>query len=370
MRRRIRVLIIMTAAFFMLGGCKGNVQEAKVERQKISGLKVLKAGLQKTPEYIHSSGTIEPERTAIISAKIMGVIESVKVKEGGRAAKGSLLLTISSREADEKIRAAEANFRAAQKALELAKENESLATMTEGRYKKLLDEKAISAQEYDTIRNRSRQALLGAQAAEEALKAAEAALDEARVYGGYAKITAPFSGIVSEKKADEGSMALPGNPLLVLQDTSALKIDIRADERYLGNVKEGMEAFVEIPSTGEKIQSRITEISRSIDPLTRTFGFKATLENNNIGPGMYARIKVPVSEKEALLIPEKAIVRKGQLTGVYAVDEANVITFRLIRLAEASDGLVEIISGLEPGERFVAEGIEKATDGGLFIEQG
>jgi multidrug efflux pump subunit AcrA (membrane-fusion protein) len=90
------------------------------------------------------------------------------------------------------------------------------------------------------------------------------------------------------------------------------------------------------------------------------------LSGAGLRSGLYARVKIPSGKKEALLAPQGAIVEKGQLTGVYAVDGQGIVTYRLIRTGKAYDGNREILSGLKPNDRIIVQGVEKARDGGII----
>ena len=84
---------------------------------------------------------------------------------------------------------------------------------------------------------------------------------------------------------------------------------------------------------------------------------------------MYAKVRIARGKKELLLVPRSAIVEKGQLTGVYAVDSQDVVTYRLVRTGKEHDGVLEILSGLKPNDRIIVGGMEKAVDGGI-LEKG
>jgi multidrug efflux pump subunit AcrA (membrane-fusion protein) len=81
---------------------------------------------------------------------------------------------------------------------------------------------------------------------------------------------------------------------------------------------------------------------------------------------MFVRVRIPVGKKEAIVVPAVSVVEKGQLTGVYSVDDKGVISYRLVRAGATYAGRTEILSGLSPGERLIVEGVERAEDGGVL----
>jgi multidrug efflux pump subunit AcrA (membrane-fusion protein) len=103
----------------------------------------------------------------------------------------------------------------------------------------------------------------------------------------------------------------------------------------------------------------------SVDPLSRTFLVKVEIKDQSLKTGLYGRALLPKGEKEKILVPRMAIVEKGQLIGVYAVDDNGVITYRLVRTGKVYGENVEVLSGLKGGERIVVDGIEKVVDGGV-----
>ena len=194
---------------------------------------------------------------------------------------------------------------------------------------------------------------------------ARANLEEARVHHGFTQVRAPISGIVTEKKIEAGSLATPGMPLYTVEDTSQFKIEAAIDEGLMKKVSPGMPAYVLFDKTGEKVNGRITKVVPSIDPASRTFLVEVTLQDRSLRTGSYGKVLIPQGKKEALRIPVGAIVERGQLTGVFVVDEKGIITYRLIKTGRVYDGLSEVLSGLSKGESIIVSGMEKAVDGGI-----
>ncbi|MEI8129325.1 MAG: efflux RND transporter periplasmic adaptor subunit, partial [bacterium] len=113
---------------------------------------------------------------------------------------------------------------------------------------------------------------------------------------------------------------------------------------------------------GKTLKTKITTVVPSVDPMTRTFKIK--LDTKGLNSGLYAKVQIPVGKKDAIAVPQAAIVQKGQLTGVYTVDENNIISYRLIKTGKNLGDKVEVISGLTDGDKIIVSGVEKAVDGG------
>ena len=237
--------------------------------------------------------------------------------------------------------------------------------MTFKRYSRLYEEQVISQQEFDQMETQAKVAQLEYERIAGSVERAQAGLDEARIFLGFTRIAAPFAGVVTEKRIDTGSMASPGIPLLVIEDTSQYKIEAPVDERLLSRIKPGMPASITLDATGEKIQGRIAKIVSSVDPATRTFRIEIDVKGSSLKTGLYGKVTIPDGTREIISVPIKAVVEKGQLTGVYAVDNEGIVSYRLIKKGKVSDGKTEILSGLKTGDRIITEGVERAVDGGI-----
>ncbi len=361
------VLLLCIATLLMAAGCKDKVKPGSVEvkRPVVTGATLAKIPLSQIDAYYETSGTVKARTTSVVAGRIMGMVTAVKVKEGDQVKAGDLLITIDDRDLAERSAAAEAGYREALSALEAAKQNKSLAEVTYGRYKNLHQEKVISGQEMDQIETQKKVADSEYERANEAVKRTKAAFEEARVYRGFANVTAPVSGLVSTKKIDHGSMAVPGAPLLVIEDTSRLKVEASIDESLSGRFKPGMVAYLALGGGSEKIRATVGEIVPAVDPASRTFTIRIYVQDASLKTGSYVKVLLPAGKKDALLVPKKAVVERGQLTGIYVVDDQGIMTFRLIKSGSTYGEKIEVLSGLQDGEKIVVEGVEKAVDGGI-----
>jgi multidrug efflux pump subunit AcrA (membrane-fusion protein) len=117
-----------------------------------------------------------------------------------------------------------------------------------------------------------------------------------------------------------------------------------------------------------KTEGKVVEIVPAIDPMTRTFLVRIELNGKGLRSGLYGKVKFPVGVKQAIFVPAEAVVEKGQLTGVYAVDEDGMVTYRLVRVGKQYRDMVEILSGITSGDRVIVKGVEEAIDGGVLKE--
>ncbi|MBI5056789.1 MAG: efflux RND transporter periplasmic adaptor subunit [Nitrospirae bacterium] len=357
--------IIIINAFIISCGEKIKPGENEVKRPLVKEVGIEEVRLSERNDYYETSGTLRSRNTALVSAQIMGEVKEIKVKPGDRVKKDDVLLVIKAPDISARVQAAQEAFEEAQRGLSMAGENKNLMEKTFERYKKLFDEKAISGQEFDEIKTKKDIAALEYERAQKGLKRAEAGLNEAEAFKGYAVIRSPLNGIVSEKKIDTGSMTAPGAPLFIIEEP-VYRVEVPVDEGLLSFINTGTPVDIVIDAIGVQTSGRVGEVVRQIDPLTRTFTVKIDISESAkpLQGGFYARAKFTIGKKSGLFIPEGAIVSRGELKAVYAVDQDGIITFRLVKTGKSADGITEILSGLNAGDRIIVKGVEKAVDGG------
>jgi len=238
--------------------------------------------------------------------------------------------------------------------------------ITYRRYKKMYEEKAISRQEMDQFETQKMVAGLEYERGQEMVKRAAAGLAEANIYLGFTRVTSPVRGVITEKKIEVGNMAVPGMPLLVVESAAGFHAEVTVDESFSGSLKIGTPVSVSIDALNRQMAGKVKEILPSVDPLSRSLTAKVSVGGPGLRTGLYARVRIPKGKKELLLVPRSAIIEKGQLIGVYTVDDQGIVTYRLVRTGREYDGRLEILSGLKTNERIIVDGLEKAMDGGIM----
>ncbi|MEO1784648.1 efflux RND transporter periplasmic adaptor subunit [Thermodesulfobium sp. 4217-1] len=343
------LFLLSLLAIFLISGCSSN-QPKKIESKTIEGVKLQTVNQGDLPNYLEATGTVKAKIISVITSKVMGTITSVNVKDGDSVSEGQVLLTVYDQDASERVRQAEKN-------LDAARLNMSLSNATYMRYRALYDEKALSQQEMDQI-------ITEKELAKANYERAVAAVGEAKVMRSFYTVTSPISGIVSSKKVDVGTTAMPGMPLLNVENTSSFELDANVDSKYSQDLKVGSNVGVKVESLPE-IQGKISEIVPSVDPMSRSFVVKIELGSGNLRSGMYGKAYFNIGTKKAISIPESALVRKGGLVGVYVVDDKGLVSYRMVKLGEKYGKNVEILSGLSNGEKIIVEGTENAFDGAI-----
>ena len=370
--RTIRSLIALGTVvllFAFAGGCT-EAEHGKLERTEIKGVTVDTIMRQSAPLIYEVSGTVKAETVSTVASRIMGEIRKIHVSEGSKIKKGQLLVTIDDRDMVQKVRAAEKGYEEAQSMVQSAMEQSILADKTFGRLKELYDKNALSEQEYDQADTKRKVSRNELERARSMVKRAESAMEEARLYLGYTKLIAPIDSVVIKKHVSSGSMAAPGTPLVTIEDPSAFKLEVNVDAKYHSVIKPGTGVEVEFPSLNEKCTAHVARVIPNINPATRTF--LVEIKSGDSKPegmrtGLYAKVRFPVGQDSVMMVPEGAIVRRGQLEGVFVVVDNNLVVYRLVRTGRAYNKMVEVVSGLNEGDRVITDGIDNAVDGGVLI---
>jgi RND family efflux transporter MFP subunit len=337
-------------------------REVQKERITVSGLKIERVKLSDL-QFLSFTGSIEADKRAEISTRLMGQVVYVGVKEGERVKKGQSLIRIDVRDVRSQVQMARSRLKQARENHKMALANFEAVKKTYDRFSRLLKEGAITQQEYDQIEAKFKSAQAQLKAAEEEIRLAEEAIRAASTNIDYGEIKAPFDGVVVRKFVDKGDIAKPGYPLLIVEK-SPFKVKVNLPESFLGKIKVGQRLKVRIDSVDKEFEAVVSEISPSVDTMSRTFTVKLKLEDNSsVHSGLYAKVLIPKKGKVTVLVPKEAVYRRWDFTGVWTVDPEGVLKLRLVRLGNRVGDYVEVLSGLDPEDRIVVEGLEKACNG-------
>jgi multidrug efflux pump subunit AcrA (membrane-fusion protein) len=361
----------------------------------VQGAKIETVQPTSVDDYYEAVGTVRARNSSVVAARIMGNVVALHVREGDTVRAGQTLIEIESREAGIQVQRAQAgvreatdaldeadrNIRAAESAREAARANEKLATTTFNRYQTLFARRSVSPQEFDEVRAKLEVASAESERAERFLQATKAKqkqvlarLDQAksdvsnaRVYVGYAKLTSPINGVVVSKQTDVGYLATPGTPLLTIENNSRYQLEVSVEESRLGTIHPGDRAQLEIEALGNKeLSGSVEEIVPAADPNSRSYIVKLGVPNvagAHLRSGLYGKARFISGQRQALAIPKTAINQRGQLTGVFIVDQSGLARLRLIKTGRAFGERVEILSGLNAGEEVLIEGPPTIQDG-------
>lgn len=348
-----------------LSGCSNDKQQAKPPTEEVRGVALLVAQRTTVPDYVEATGTVRATQSAQLASQVMGTITRVNVHEGDAVRRGQVLVTIDEAQSKAGYQSANAGLQASQQTIAAADADYALAESTMRRYQTLFDKKSVSPQEYDEVKTRLAAAKARRDAAHAGSVQAEASVSEASTAMGFTKIRAPFDGLIVAKLADTGAMAAPGVPLLTLEDPSHFRLEAMVDESEIGLVRLGATVPVVIDSlSNPTIAGKVVQIVPAADPASRTFTVKIDLPANpQMRSGLFGRARFPRGERESILIPQTALLHRGQLDAVYVVGKDEIASLRYVTLGKPSGSDIEVLSGLENGERVVAQAGERELSG-------
>jgi RND family efflux transporter MFP subunit len=338
---------------------------AGTEPAAVTGVQVAAVAAEQTPLVRELAGSVRAATVSQVSARIMAQALSVPVAEGDAVRQGQLLATLDVRELQAKARQAESGLRQAEAGLKQAQAQRDLAAATHARFRALLEGRAVSRQEYDQVAAQEAVAQAAVAQAESAVAQAASAVEEAGTWLGFAELRAPVSGRVVARRIDPGSMAAPGAPLFTIEQEGRLRVEVPVDVALSGAVARGTPLGVRIDAAGFVGELPVTEIVGVADPVSRTFLAKADLPAHpGLRSGQFARVTLAVGSREAVAVPEPALVRRGQLDGVFVLEPDGRLAYRIVQPGrETAPGRREVLAGLAAGERIVVGGVERARDG-------
>jgi len=289
---------------------------------------------------VEALGTTVANERAVITATVTEKIEEVRFEDGATVSAGDVLVILNSDEQRASLRAARAVFAERVSAFERAQ---------------TLGNRNFTA--VATIEER--EAMMEEAAANVA--AAEARLDD-RV------IRAPFDGVVGFRQVSVGDLVEPGDTITELTDISVLKLDFTIPAVYLAALRPGLEIAARTAAFGDQpFAGTVRSLSTSIDPVTRTIVGRAIVPNPDglLRPGLLMTVGLRLNPREALMVPEVAVVPLGREAFVFAVEEGDPPTARRtpVSIGQRFDGKAEILEGLEAGDRVITRGTIRVRDG-------
>ena len=345
-------LLAVSAA--LLAGCHGG-ESATAGVVEAVQARVVESQQREVPVNELATGALHARETALISAQVPGRIQQILVRAGDSVRAGQTLAVLDDAAQRAQVNQAQAGVKAAQSLQAAAQTDSSLAASTLERYRQLETEKSVSPQEMDEMSRKADAAAATLEAVRAQTEAAHAQESSARTMLGYTRLVAPFAGIVTARMADPGTMALPGVPLLQIDQIGPLQLQATVDESMIAAIHRGMKTEIAIEGASSAIiAGTIAEIDPAADPSTHSFLVKIDLPSSSqLRAGMYGTVEIPNGVHTALLIPRSAVVARGSLNCAYVLDSRGIAELRYVTLGAPQGDLVEVLSGISAGERLV-----------------
>lgn len=362
--------ILPVIGMLLLAACGHKEEAVKKAATPAAAVPVqaAKVSVAEWPTAREVVGTVRARNTASVSSRIMAYVRDVRVSQGDMVRAGQVLVTLESKDLDTAQRQATEAQREArsveaevESAIRAAKAQRDLAQVTFDRMKGLFEKKSISNQEFDEAQAKLRLAQAHVDMAEAKRKQVEARIAQAGeqvqsagIQQGYAQITAPFAGVVSEKRVEPGNLATPGAPLLLIEQVGSYRLEVPLDESLLPSVKRGMAVEVRLEALDQTVRATVSEIVPAIDAATRTVTVKLNLPGvANLRSGMSGRASFSAGAARVVIVPVTAVRSEGSLQVAFVVD-GGVARTRMVTLGERRGDVVQVLSGLKEGEDVVS----------------
>lgn len=285
-------------------------------------------------------GSLSSENSVMLRPEVTGRISAINFQEGGPVKRGDVLI-----ELDDSV--PRAQLAQAQAAL------------------------ALAGSQYRRAQELSKKGFISTQARDESaseLKVQQAAVTLMQAQLEKTAIKAPFDGLVGLRHVSVGDYVSPGSDLVLLESIDPLNVDFRIPEQFLNVVNVGTRINLRFDAMADVMREGVVgAISPLVDVGGRSILLRAKVPNsdNSLRPGLFARVQLQFADKEALLVPEAAIAPGGEMNYVYRVDEDRVARVGVM-LGQRQEGKVEILHGLQEGDRILVSGLQKVSDGTLI----
>jgi membrane fusion protein (multidrug efflux system) len=326
--------IIAFPLILVLAGCGGEAKDSARAPTVVGGI----VQPMRFTDSIDAVGTAYAREATTMTSTVTERIVSLRFTDGTAVRKGEIIAVLSAIEENADLASVEARSVEADQQLARIRELQARGFATSAR----VDEQIAA-------RNQAR---------------AEAGAIRARI--GDRVIRAPFGGVVGIRRLSPGSVVTAGTPIATISDITEIKLDFTLPETFLSAIAAGqpIEA-VSAAYNGEIFKGQIESIDPQIDPATRSVSVRAILPNGDgrLRPGMLLTVAIVTNPRDALAVPELALIAQRDQQFVFRLDKVNVAKRSPVTTGMRQEGMVEILSGLRRGDRIVADGIVKVRDG-------
>ena len=322
-------------------------QTAQAVQRGAMTVRVAKPSLSPPTFDFSLPGSAEALSTATLYARINGYLKTRLVDIGDRVEAGQLVAEIDAPDLDAQLVQARAQLEQNRAAL-------SIAQVTFEREKRLLDQKVVAKQEYDTSDSNYQQAIAN-------VKAAEANVRNLTVQQGFEKILAPFTGVITTRNLDTGALIASGGgsgvAIYTEVEEDILRVYINVPQAYIANINVGQEVEITANEYPQKVfKGKVTRMADALDPTARTERVEIQLpsEQGKLVPGMYLSIRFKVQQNEpALLVPANTVDIRREGPRVALVGADGRVAYRQVKLGRDFGKTIEILSGLQGNETVV-----------------
>jgi RND family efflux transporter MFP subunit len=372
------LLCLLLAALFLIV----RNHYGKVPAEQPRGAAVVAVTRGNLASSLTVAGQFQPYQQVDLHAKVSGYIRWIKVDIGDRVREGEVLALLEVPELQNQVEGAQAEVRHSQSDITRAQSEvvsaESTYSALHAEYTRLEEASKerpglIAEQELDDARAKDQQAAAQVGVAKASLNSMQEQLGVSRAsrsrletMSGYEQIIAPFTGVVTKRYADSGTLIQAGQdnntatlPVVQVAQSDLLRLRMPVPESDVPYIQVGGNVQVKVNATGRIFTGKIIRFSRALDTNTRTMLTEVDVPNRDLSlsPGMYAETTIQLQQKkDALILPAQAVVQNGDQSYVLVVDATNHVEKRTVTLGIQTSNRAEITSGLQTGENVIASG--------------
>lgn len=358
----MKKIFIPLLAVILLASCNSEKKQ-EIAKEPAIAVKVSGVSENNNSPFVTASGKIEAKNSANLSTRMMGYVTKLHVQVGQKVNVGQLLVSINNTDLQAKKAQVDASILQATAGFNTAKKDYD-------RFVNLFKVQSASQKELDDMTARYEMAKAG-------LEGAKQMRNEVMAQFSYSNITAPFAGVVTNTFIKQGDMANPGMPLVSVEGASKLQVMAMVSENDIAAINKGMPVSVLVKSSNEKLNGKVSEVSISATNTGGQYLVKVDLDKTDatVLSGMFVNIQFPIANKantsksEVLLVPESALVKQGQLTGIYTIGTGNVAILRWLRVGKSFGEQVEVLSGLSSNEQYIVSADGKLYNGATISVQ-
>lgn len=358
MRRLPGLAFVAVVASLALGACSGGGKDAPTatpatgdaasaaEPGDAITVTVEPVALQRVERTVDFVGTLRANAEAEVATEVDGRLLEITADLGDQVGEGQVLAALDSASLDAQLREATANLKK--------------TTSEEARARRLKEEGVMSQQEYDTISSAQNVSL--------------ARRDVLAIQLGHTRIRAPFAGRIAKRMVDIGNYVRVGTPIFVLVADDPLRLRGEVPERFVAQLVVGQDVRGHVEAYPEEVLAgRLARISAAADPTSRALTVEALVPNpdGRLKVGFFCKAEILTRvDAEALVIPSEALVNFAGVTRVFVVGEDGTAHSREVRTGLSLGAKVEVVSGLERGDRVATSALGRLSEGTQVLVRG
>ncbi len=301
-------------------------------------------------------GVVEAVRQATVSAQATGRVATLQVKVGDKVRAGQVLATIDDR--DTQTGVARSQAQVAQSEAELANAQANVQRTRDLRKQGFVSQAALDVAESQF------------KAAQAARAGAGAGAQQARLAQSFTQITAPFDGYVLETLAQAGDLAVPGKPVATVYASQPLRVVVQVPASMAQTARTAKSIELQVSGSGDATQWVAPASQQGVtaaDPVSQTLTWKMDVPAGvaaQMMPGQQTRVRFVGGSAQRMVVPQTAVLRRGELTGVYVATDKGFV-LKAVRLGAAHGDSLEVVAGLKAGDAVAANAIQAGLAGAM-----